>query len=72
MDSGLYFLGFLQVSRMTTRSTGVIDESRGFWANMFEGFVYVYKRPIIMSMVLLVLAHCAFTMSYESMLPAIS
>jgi MFS family permease len=70
--SGLYFLGFLQVSRMTTRSTGVIDESRGFWANMFEGFVYVYKRPIIMSMVLLVLAHCAFTMSYESMLPAIS
>ncbi len=70
--SGLYFLGFLQVSRMTTRSTGVIDESQGFWANMFEGFVYVYKRPIIMSMVLLVLAHCAFTMSYESMLPAIS
>ena len=70
--SGLYFLGFLQVSRVTTRSTGVIDESQGFWANMFEGFVYVYKRPIIMSMVLLVLAHCAFTMSYESMLPAIS
>ena len=70
--SGLYFLGFLQVSRMTTRSTGVIDESQGFWANLFEGFVYVYKRPIIMSMVLLVLAHCAFTMSYESMLPAIS
>ena len=70
--SGLYFLGFLQVSSMTTRSTGVIDESQGFWANMFEGFVYVYKRPIIMSMVLLVLAHCAFTMSYESMLPAIS
>ena len=70
--SGLYFLGFLQVSRMTTRSTGVIDESQSFWANMFEGFVYVYKRPIIMSMVLLVLAHCAFTMSYESMLPAIS
>ena len=70
--SGLYFLGFLQVSRMTTRSTGVIDESQGFWANMFEGFVYVYKRPIIMSMVLLVLGHCAFTMSYESMLPAIS
>jgi MFS family permease len=57
---------------MTTRSTGVIDESQGFWANMFEGFVYVYRRPIIMSMVLLVLAHCAFTMSYESMLPAIS
>jgi MFS family permease len=70
--SGLYFLGFLQVSRVSTRSTGVIDSSQGFWANLFEGFVYVYKRPVIMSMVLLVLAHCAFTMSYESMLPAIS
>ncbi len=70
--SGLYFLGFLQVSRVTTRSTGVIDKNQGFWANLFEGFVYVYKRPIIMSMVLLVLAHCAFTMSYESMLPGIS
>ena len=70
--SGLYFLGFLQVSRGTTRSTGVIDKTQGFWANLFEGFVYVYRRPIIMSMVLLVLAHCAFTMSYESILPAIS
>ena len=70
--SGFYFLGFLQVSRVTTRSTGVMDKSQGFLANMFEGFVYVYKRPIIMSMVLLVLAHCALTMSYESILPAIS
>ena len=41
-------------------------------ANLFEGFVYVYQRPLITSMVLLVLAHCALTMSYESLLPAIS
>ncbi|MCH7736273.1 MAG: MFS transporter [Chloroflexi bacterium] len=70
--SSFYFFGFLQVSRVKTRSTGVIDKSQGFWSNLFEGFVYVYKRPIIMSMVLLVLAHCALTMSYESLLPAIS
>ncbi len=67
-----YFLGFMQVSRVTTRSTGIIDKSQGFLANLFEGFVYVYRRPIIMAMVLLVLAHCALTMSYESLLPAIS
>ena len=70
--SSFYLLGFIQVSRVQTRSTGVIDKSQGFLANLLEGFVYVYKRPIIMSMVLFVLAHCALTMSYESILPAIS
>ena len=70
--SSFYLFGFIQVSRVKTRSTGVIDKSQGFVANLLEGFVYVYKRPTIMSMVLLVLAHCALTMSYESILPAIS
>jgi MFS family permease len=72
LSGALYLFGFYFVSRVATRSTGVIDKSQGFWSNLFEGFVYVYKRPIIMSMVLLVLAHCALTMSYESILPAIS
>ena len=70
--SSFYVFGFLQVSRIKTKSTGVIDKNQSFLANLFEGFVYVYRRPLIMSMVLLVLAHCAFTMSYESLLPAIS
>ena len=70
--SGFYLLGFFQVSKVKTRSTGVINKSQSFSANLFEGFVYVYQRPLIMSMVLLVLAHCALTMSYESLLPAIS
>ena len=70
--SSFYFFGFLQVSRVKTRSTGVINKSQGFLSNLLEGFVYVYKRSTIMAMVLLVLAHCALTMSYESILPAIS
>ena len=70
--SVFYLFGFIQVSRVTTRSTGVIDKSQGFWTNLMAGFVYVYQRPTIMAMVLLVLAHCALTMSYESILPAIS
>ena len=70
--SSFYFFGFLQVSRVKIRSTGVINKSQGFLSNLLEGFVYVYKRPTIMAMVLLVLAHCALTMSYESILPAIS
>ena len=70
--SGLYAIGLIQVLRITTRSRGVIDTSQSFLRNLAAGFVYVYSRPQILAMVLLVLAHCALTMSYESMLPAIS
>ena len=70
--SAFYLIGLVQVSRIGTRSTGRMDSSRGFWRNMVAGFEYVYKRPSILAMVMLVLAHCAFVMSYESILPAIS
>ena len=70
--SGFYAVGLIQVSRITTRSTGVIDRTQSFARNLAEGFVYVYNRPQILAMVLLVLAHCALTMSYESLLPALS
>ena len=70
--SAFYLIGLVQVSRIGTRSTGKMDSSRGFWRNMVAGFEYVYLRPSILAMVLLVLAHCAFTMSYEAILPAIS
>ena len=70
--SVFYFVGFVMVSRVGTRSTGVIDESRTFWSNLIAGFEYIYTRPRLLAMVMLVVAHCAFVMSYESILPAIS
>ena len=70
--SSFYLLAFIQVSRIGTRSTGVINQNQGFLTNLFAGFVYVYKRPTLRSIVLIVLAHCVLTMSYESLLPAIS
>ena len=70
--SVFYFVGFIQMSRVSTRSTGVIDASRGFWSNLIAGFEYVYTNPRLLMLVLLVVAHCALTMSYESILPAIS
>jgi MFS family permease len=70
--SAFYLLGLIQVSRITTRSTGVIDPAKGFFRNLVAGFEYVYARPPILALVLLVLAHCALTMSYESILPGIS
>ena len=70
--SAFYLIGLVQVSRIGTRSTGRMDARQGFWRNMVAGFVYVYSRPEVLAMVLLVLAHCAFVMSYEAILPAIS
>ena len=70
--SVFYAVGLLAVGRVAIKSTGKLDESQGFWYNMVAGFRYVYARPQILAMVLLVLAHCAFTMSYESVLPVIS
>ncbi len=70
--SAFYAVGLLAMGRVGIKSTGKLDESQGFWFNMAAGFKYVYSRPQILAMVLLVLAHCALTMSYESILPVIS
>jgi MFS family permease len=70
--SALYFLGMLQILRIETKSTGVIDRDRSFFENFLAGFQFVYQHPLLLAMILIVLAHCAFTMSYESMLPAVS
>lgn len=72
ISSALYAIGLFEVYRIGTRSRGRIDRNRSFFSNLVAGFVYVYQRPLILSMILLVLAHCAFTMSYEALLPAIS
>lgn len=70
--SAFYSVGLVQVLRIKTRSTGKIDPNRSFFQNLAAGFVYTYQNPMLMAMVLLALAHCSLTMSYESMLPAIS
>ena len=68
----LYAIGLVQVARIATRSTGRMDARRGFFGNLAAGFGYVYSHPTVLAMVLIVLAHCSFTMSYESMLPILS
>jgi len=70
--SAFYSVGLIQVLRVKTRSTGKIDPDRSFFQNLAAGFIYTYQHPMLLSMVLLALAHCSLTMSYESMLPAIS
>ena len=70
--SVFYLVGLVQIHRITTRSTGEIDRRRGFLQNLVAGFEYIYGRPQLLAMMLLVVAHCALVMSYEAILPGIS
>ena len=68
----LYAIGLVQVARIATRSTGAMDARRGFWGNLVSGFGYVYTRPVVFAMIMIVLGHCALTMSYEALLPVVA
>lgn len=70
--AGSYMLALPLALRISTISTGVVEPARSIFYNLFSGFRYTYSHPIICSIILLVLFHCALTMSFESMLPAIS
>ena len=70
--SAFYAIGLTQVFRVSTRSRGKIDRNRSFGHNLIAGFIYAYQHPMLLAMVLMAVAHCSLTMSYESMLPAIS
>jgi Transmembrane secretion effector len=70
--SAFYAVGLLQVLRVKTRSRGDIDRRRSLGRNVVPGFEYVYHQAIVLAMILLAVAHCSLTMSFESMLPALS
>lgn len=70
--SGFYAVGLLQVLRIRTVSTGVVDRSRGLARNLAAGVVYMYRTPTLRAIVMLAVFHCGLTMSYESLLPVLS
>ena len=70
--TALYAAGLVQVLRIRTASTGVIDPQKGVLGNMMAGVSYVYRRPLLLSVILLVAVHCSLTMSFESVLPVLS
>ena len=73
--AGLYGVGLGFILRVRSSSTGVTDSGRGMGAilgNLVQGLKYMYTNPLVMSLVLLVVAHCGMTMSFESLLPVLS
>jgi len=70
--SAFFGVSMLMALRIRIRSRGELDRKHGFGGNFVAGFVYAYQHPTVLAMILLAVGHCSLTMSYESMLPAIS
>lgn len=67
-----YAIGMVQTLRVRTASTGVVRQDRSIIANLLEGLTYLYSHPLLRPLMILVVAHCALTMSFESILPVLS
>ena len=64
-----YAVGWVQIMRIRTRSTGGIREGEGFIANFTDGIRYTFGVPLIRTVLILVFFHCGLTMAFESSLP---
>ena len=70
--AAFYVISLLQTMRLRTASTGKIDTRQSFARNFAEGAIYVYKTPILFSVVVMAIFHCGLVMSFESLLPVLS
>ena len=69
---GLYAIGLMLVLRIRTVSRGVVDRSRSAISNLGEGLSFVYSHRLLLPLFLVVIAHCALAMSYETLFPVLS
>ena len=59
VSAGLYALGLMQIVRIRTESTGLVEKGSGLgtiYRNMGAGLAYMYRTPFVLSIVLLVVA----------------
>lgn len=75
LGAGLYVIGLFLIMSIRTVSRGVVESGVGIgvvYRNVSAGLSYMYGNPVVLSLILLVVAHCALTMSFESLFPALS
>jgi len=70
--AAFYAIGLYYVLRIRTDSTGAMDQDRSLFHNFIAGLVYTYRHPLLFPLTILVTIHCALTMSFEAMFPALS
>ena len=67
-----FVLSLFLVFNIRTVSSGVMEKTKGFLFNLVAGFKYVYQRPALTLIVVLITFHCGLTMSFEALLPVLS
>lgn len=67
-----YAAGLIGIARVDVRSTGGLGQGAGLRQGIVEAFVFVWHDPKLRPIFILVSLHCAFTMSFESILPALA
>jgi MFS family permease len=67
-----YFVGLLQIMRMTPVRPDASKQRESFFASFSAGVAYVYSMPVIRFMIMLAIFHCGLTMAFESLLPGFS
>lgn len=69
IPAALYLLGGLQLASIQTQSTGQKVAGRGVFYNLVAGIHYSYTHPLVLSVIMLAVAHCALTMAFEALFP---
>lgn len=68
----LYALALHRVSQISPQRVASTGERESFFQNFVGGLAYVYSRPVLRLMLLILVCHCGFTMAFESLLPSFS
>ena len=72
LSAVLYAIGWVQILMIRTASHGTIVAQQGILGNLVAGIRYIYTQPLMRSLMLLTLCHCALTMAYESAFPFVA
>ena len=68
----LYGLGWFQLLKIAPRGRPEETQRESFVSSFVGGLTYVYSRPVLRFMLMLVFFHCGLTMAFESLLPKFS
>lgn len=69
LAAGMYAVGWSQVLSIRTVSRGVVEAAHGVALNLIAGIRFIYTHPLVLSIVLLTVLHCALAMAFESVFP---
>jgi predicted MFS family arabinose efflux permease len=67
-----YLIGWANLLKIAPRPASEAAQRQPFLQNFVGGLEYVYSRPMLRFMILLVILHCGLTMAFESLLPVFS